>query len=108
MVQEELAAEDQAGGLSMGAIMATAIAAGVIAYVIRRARLPNEARVRGSGRAHWADKADLRWRTAAATREFVTERILPEMKPALLDLLKDAKAYVDQGFKRVEKAIREF
>lgn len=85
MVQEELAAEDQATGLSMGAIVATAIAAGVIAYVIRRARLPDEARVRGSRRAHWGERADLRGRTAAATREFVSERILPEMKPVLLD-----------------------
>jgi hypothetical protein len=39
-------------------------------------------------------------------REYMSERVVPEIKPVLLDLLKDAESYVDQYFKRAEKAVK--
>ncbi len=106
MVQEEIAAEDRALGLPAGALVAVAIGAGVIAYMIRRARASEANRTRQSPAGDWIRSSELRERTATATREFVLDRVLPEMKPVLLDLLKDAKGYLDQGFKRVERAIK--
>ncbi len=43
---------------------------------------------------------------ARTGREFVSERVIPEMKPVLIDLLKDAESYVDRYFQRAEKAIK--
>ncbi|MPZ13408.1 MAG: hypothetical protein GEU73_03120 [Chloroflexi bacterium] len=112
MVQEEMTAEEQPIGLPAGAILATAIAAGVVAFMIRRARRASEAPVQGPGdvaeaiRAR-AREADLPGRTATATREFMVERVLPEIKPLLLDLVQDARGYTDQGFKRLEKSIKD-
>ena len=113
MVQDDITTEQsqQTFGLSAGAIVATAVAAGVIAFMIRRARRSDEDRLETAAdiaAQAWdrARDADFRERTATATRDFMVERVLPEMKPVLLDLLKDVKGYVDQGFSRAEKAIK--
>jgi hypothetical protein len=111
MVQDEMMIEEEeGGGLPTGAIVATALAAGVIAFMIRRSR--QEQRVETAAdvaAAAWerAQEADIRGRAVNAGRDFMLERLLPEMKPVLLDLLKDMKAYVDQTFKRAEKAVRD-
>ena len=109
MVQEEIGIDEGDGGgigLSAGALIATAIGAGVIAYLIRRARAAETERAKPPTPAEWLRSPELRERTASATREFVLDRVIPEMKPVLLDLLRDAKGYVDEGFKRVERAIK--
>jgi predicted acylesterase/phospholipase RssA len=112
MVQDEMAIDEQGGGISTGAIVGTAIAAGLIAFLIRRARARDEVKIESPAdvpAAIWeqASDPDLRRRTAIATRAFMLERVLPEMKPILLDLLRDLQGYVDDGFKRVEKAVRD-
>lgn len=112
MVQDEMAMEEEVGGLPTGAIAAAAVAAGVLAFMIQRSRRTEQERMqRPLGRAADAwdrlRETDVRGKTAAATRDFVVDRVLPEFKPILLDLLRDAKAYVDQGFKRAEKAIKD-
>lgn len=104
MVQEEIVTDEGGFGMSTGALVATAIGAGVIAYMIRRARQPEPPKRLLGGDGIRA--SELRDRTATATREFVLERLLPELKPVLLELLKDAKGYVDDGFKRVERVIK--
>jgi hypothetical protein len=112
MVEDEMAIEEEVGGLPTGAIAATAVAAGVIAFMIRRARRAEQERMqRPLDRAAMAwDRvrdSDVRGKTAAATRDFMMDRVLPEFKPIMLDLLKDVRGYVDQGFKRAEKAIKD-
>lgn len=112
MVQDEMAMEEEVGGLPTGAIAAAAVAAGIVAFMIRRARRAEEERMqRPLDRATMAwdrlRETDVRAKTAAATRDFMVDRVLPEFKPILLDLLKDVRAYVDTGFKRVEKAIKD-
>ena len=102
--------EQEAGGIPTGAIVATAIAAGVIAYMLRRAkrepRIETPADVAAAAWERVADP-DFRARTAGATRDFLVERVGHELKPVLLELLEDVKEYVDQGFKRAEKSIRD-
>jgi hypothetical protein len=78
----------------------------VIAYLIRRARAAEAERGRRPVGGDWIRASELPGRTATATRDFLLDRLLPELKPVLLELLKDARGYVDEGFKRVERAIR--
>ena len=106
--QSVLEREDQQAIAPAAAILATAIAAGLVAFMVQRARRPQEQPIRGP-RDMWERVQDreFRERTAEATREFVADRVLPELKPALLRLLRDVKAYVDIGFKRAEKVIRD-
>ena len=110
-MENETVLDEQAGGIPTGAIVASAIAAGVIAFMLRRARR-EQARVESPGdvaAAAWERVQDpeFRARTAGATRDFVVERVGHELKPVLLELLHDLKEFVDQGFKRAEKAIRD-
>src|SRR5512144_2083595 len=104
MVQDEMMIEEEeGGGLPTGAISATALAAGFIAFMIRRSRQAEEQKLETAAEvaaAAWgkAQDADLRGRAVNAGRDFVFEHLLPEMKPVLLDLLRDVKAYVDQAF----------
>jgi len=111
MVENEgVMLDEQAPGIPTGAILATAIGAGVIAYMIRRAR--REPRIETPGdvaAAAWerVQDPDFRARTANATRDFLIERVGRELKPVLLELLHDVREYVDVGFKKAEKAIKD-
>lgn len=110
MVEDQtvLEGEEQQALAPAAAILATAIAAGLIAFMVQRARRSQEQPIRRP-RDVWERVQDreFRDRTAGATREFVADHILPEFKPALLRLVRDAKSYVDVAFKRAEKAIRD-
>ena len=112
MVQNEGVVFDEqgGGGVPTGAIVASAIAAGVVAYMIRRAkREPKIETPADVASAAWqrVQDPDFRARTAGATKEFLVDRVGHELKPVLLELLHDVKDYVDQGFKRAEKSIRD-
>jgi hypothetical protein len=92
------------GGRAVGTVLATAIAAGVIAYIVRRSRAEEEiepatqlARLRD-----WANSDSLE-----AGREFVMDKIVPELKPALLSALSEIEDIVDQAFRRAEKSIKK-
>ena len=106
MVQEEIGLDEHGVGLSAGALVATAIGAGVIAYLIRRARAAEAEKARRPLSSDWLRPTEIRDRTATATKDFVVDHLLPEIKPVLLEMLKDARSYVDDGFRRIEKAIR--
>ena len=108
-MQDEMT--EQTGGMSTGMIIGTAVAAGVVAFLVRRARREREAQIESASEVAalaWekAREANLKGKTASITREFLAERILPEMKPLLLELLEDVEEYVDQAFRRTEKAIK--
>src|SRR6059058_4519019 len=71
--------EDRSGRAA-GTILATAIAAGVIAYVLRRSREEEEPTSRVAKLAKdWAGSDSVE-----AGRDFVMDKIVPELKPALL------------------------
>ena len=42
-----------------------------------------------------------------AGREFVMDKIVPELKPALLSALSEIEDIVDQAFRRIEKNIKK-
>jgi hypothetical protein len=110
MVQDELMTDEESGGFSSGPIIAAAVAAGLAAFLIRRARHeePKLQTPSSVAAAAWerAQDGEFRRKTADATRDWVIERVMPELKPILLDLLKGVEDLVDQGFKRAEKAIK--
>ena len=95
--------------LATGVILASAVAAGVMAYMLRKAREAEPVEVP----AGIAERAWERARDAAggerveAARDFVTERVLPELKPALLAVLHDLEEVVNDYFRRTEKSITQ-
>lgn len=85
---------------TIGVLLGSALIAGIITYIVAMRQQPQPKsvvdRVREIGGAE----------AARLSREFVSERVVPEMKPVLLDLVKQAEDYVDRYFERAEKAIK--
>ena len=92
--------------VAAGVILASAVAAGVIAYMLRRAREeePMPAMVASSVTDRARDVVGAE--RVEAAREFFMERVMPELKPALLAILSDLEEMVDEYFRRAEKAIK--
>lgn len=91
------------GPVAVGTIVATALAAGVIAFLIRRSReeQPPASRLARFAREFVdSDTADL-------GREFFSDKLLPELKPSLLSMLGELEDVVEQAFRRAEKGIRK-
>jgi hypothetical protein len=102
---------EQEGGnrnLALVAIAGSALAAGLIAFLVRRARQEQAPEPVPLSAAAWDRARELAFseERAAATREFLVEKVLPELKPALLGILEEIEDLVDQGFRRAEKAIK--
>jgi hypothetical protein len=93
--------EDRSGRAA-GTILATAIAAGVIAFLLRRSREEEEPASRVAKMAREFAGSD----SIEAGRDFVMDKILPELKPALLTALSEIEDVVDQAFRRIEKNIK--
>jgi hypothetical protein len=90
------------GSRAAGTILATAIAAGVIAYLLRRSREEEEPTSRVARLARdWAGSDNIE-----AGRDFLVDKVLPELKPALLSALSEIEDVVDQAFRRIEKNIK--
>ncbi len=106
---DDLEEEDGNRTMTLAAVVGSALVAGVVVFLLRRARQeppPPEPIVK-SGRA-WDRARELAFneeRTEAA-RDFLVERVLPELKPALLGILEEVEDMVDDGFRRAEKAIK--
>ncbi len=94
--------EDRSGR-AVGTILATAVAAGVIAYILRRSREEEEEPTSRMAKfaKDWAGSDSVE-----AGRDFLVDKILPELKPALLSALSEIEDIVDQLFRRVEKNIK--
>src|SRR5689334_24740686 len=96
--------EDRSGRAA-GTILATAVAAGVIAYLVRRSRAEEE-QIPTTAMARLARE----WGASdsvGAGRDFLLDKVLPELKPALLSALSEIEDVVDQAFRRVEKNIKK-
>ena len=91
------------GGRAVGTILATAIAAGVVAFLLRRSREEEEPANRMARIARdWAGSDSME-----AGRDFLVDKVLPELKPALLSALTEIEDVVDQAFRRIEKNIKK-
>jgi hypothetical protein len=95
--------EDKSGR-AVGTILATAIAAGVVAYLLRRSREQEEEPTGRMARLarDWAGSDSME-----AGREFLMDKVVPELKPALLSALSEIEDVVDQAFRRIEKNIKK-
>ena len=93
------------GSRAAGTILATAVAAGVIAFLLRRSREQEVAPTSRVARfaQSWAGPDSL-----DAGREFLLAKVLPELKPALLSALAEIEDIVDQAFRRIEKNVKNF
>src|SRR5438132_1134960 len=92
--------EDRSGRAA-GTILATAVAAGIIAFLLRRSREEEEPANRMSRFArNWAGSDSME-----AGRDFVMDKILPELKPALLWALREEEGVVDQRSRQSEEDI---
>ncbi len=94
--------------MAIGSILASALVAGVVAYIIRRRRQAEEQTL--TGRASRA--AEVAMETFGDDRldrgrEFLTEKVLPEFKPALRSLLRELEAATEQAFRRAERRVNE-
>jgi hypothetical protein len=95
--------EDRSGR-AVGTIVATAVAAGVIAFLLRRSREEEDQPASRMARLarDWAGSDNIE-----AGREFLMDKIVPEMKPALLSALSEIEDIVDQAFRRIERNIKK-
>lgn len=94
---------EDSGGRAAWMIVATAVAAGVIAFIVRRSREPEEP-------THGMAKLAREWAGSdgvEAGRDFVMDKIVPELKPALLSAVSELEDIVDQAFRRIEKNIKK-
>ena len=92
------------GGRAVGTVLAAAVAAGVIAYILRRSRAEEEEPTNRMTRLarDWASSDSVE-----AGRDFVMDKIVPELKPALLSGLSELEDIVDQAFRRLERNIKK-
>ena len=103
--------EDESGGsrnIAAGAILASAVAAGVIAYLLRRARQEEEDRTPTglASKAYGRTRDVVGDERVEAGRDFLMNKVLPEFKPALLAILEEIEDAIDQAFRRAEKSIK--
>jgi len=90
-----------------GAVLASAVAAGAVAFMLRRARheevqTPSGFASRAMGRTREMvgdDRLD-------AGRDFLVKTVVPEFKPALLSILEEFEDVIDDAFERAKKAIK--
>lgn len=94
--------EDRSGRAA-GTILATAVAAGVIAFLLRRSRAEEEPTTRVAKFAREFAGSD----SVGAGRDFLMDKVLPELKPALLSALSEIEDVVDEAFRRIEKNLKK-
>lgn len=106
MEEEQVLESERPPGLNAGAVIASAVVAGAIAFLLRRAL--REEGIGASARASAERAADtaLRERAVATAGDFLRVHVAPEIKPMLLTVLKDVKVYVDRSFERAEDAVK--
>ena len=92
--------------LAAGIILASAVAAGTIAYMLRRSREEEPTPASIAGRAWGRARETAGEERVDAAREFVMDKVMPELKPALLAILGELEDAVDEYFRRAEKAIK--
>ena len=102
-MEETTIAHENPAGMTLGAVIGSAIVAALVAFFLRRAMRSRQEEVEIE-----MSTSAIKERAAAATGEFLRSYVAPEMKPMLLSVLKDVKDYVERGFDRAESSIKSF
>jgi hypothetical protein len=105
-MEESTIANDNPAGLTIGAIVASAAIAGLVAFFLRRSMHSNREDIVAQLKNDLTD-GDLKDRATAATGEFLRSHLAPEIRPVLLTMLADVREYVDKGFQRAERSIKD-
>ena len=92
-------------GAQVGTVAAVALAAGVVAYLIRRSRKQEPVYVAASNRASDTAVSLFGDDSLSAGRELFNEKVMPELKPVLRTLLRELEGVIVQGFRRAERSI---
>ena len=88
-------------------LMASGLAAGALGFVFARRSAQQERMSMTPTRMVFGRAKDIgETELAKVGREFFAERVVPEMKPVLIDLLKEFEGYTDRYFRKAEKAIK--
>ena len=87
-------------GAQVGTAAAVALAAGVVAYLIRRSRKQEPVYVAASNRASDTAMSLFGDDSLSAGRDLFNEKVLPELKPVLRSLLRELEGVVVTGFRR--------
>jgi hypothetical protein len=93
---------------SVTVLLVSGLAAGVLAYAMSR-RSQKKAEIIPIDRDKMVSRArDLvsQGELTRIGRDYLSDRVVPEMKPILLEVLKDFEHYVERYFDRAEKAIK--
>jgi hypothetical protein len=94
--------------MAAGAVLASAVAAGTVAFLLRRARHEEEVRTPTgfAGRALDRTREMVGDDRLDAGRDFLVKTVVPEFKPALLSILEEFQEVIDDAFGRAKKAIK--
>ena len=92
-------------GAQVGTVAAVVLAAGVVAYLIRRGRRDEPVYVAATDRASDAAISLFGDDSLSAGRELFNEKVMPELKPVLRTLLRELESVVVTGFRRAERSI---
>ncbi len=88
-------------------LLASGLAAGILGFAFARRSAEAERMSMTPSRMMMGRLGDLGdTELGKLAREFLTERVIPEMKPVMVDLLKEFEQYADRYFRRAEKAIK--
>ncbi len=92
-------------GAQVGTVAAVALAAGVVAYLIRRSRKQEPVYAVPATRASEAAVSLFGDDSLSVGRELFNEKVMPELKPVLRTLLRELESVVVTGFRRAERSI---
>jgi hypothetical protein len=93
--------------MAAGAVLASAVAAGAVAFLLRRARHEEVRTPSGfAGRALDRTREMVGDDRLDAGRDFLVKTVVPEFKPALLSILEEFQEVIDDAFGRAKKAIK--
>jgi len=105
---DDLEEEDGSPTMALAAVAGAALVAGAIAFVVRRRREPPPPEPIAASAHAWERAREMAFNDerAQATRDFLMDKVLPELKPALLGVLEEIEDMVDHAFRRAEKSIK--
>jgi hypothetical protein len=101
--------QDKSGTMrAAGMVVASLAAAGLVGYVLKRARQNEASAPLSAAEAAVEQTRDvLGGIDLDAGREFLVKQVLPELKPVLLSALEELEDVLDASLERAKKAVKD-